>query len=62
MFGGGVQYMHSLNIDIEKMEEEIRQLDVEATQAVAENKGKDDQWQQVSQSQNGGSGVGGNAV
>ena len=42
--------MHSLNIDIEKMEEEIRQLDVEATQAVAENKGKDDQWQQVSQS------------
>lgn len=43
----GCQYMHSLNIDIEKMEEEIRQLDVEATQAVAENKGKDDQWQQV---------------
>ena len=44
---GCLQYMHSLNIDIEKMEEEIRQLDVEATQAVAENKGKDDQWQQV---------------
>ena len=42
-----LQYMHSLNIDIEKMEEEIRKLNVEATVAVAENKGKDDHWQQV---------------
>ena len=44
----GLQYMHSLNIDIEKMEEEIRQLNVESTNAVAENKGKDDHWQKVS--------------
>ena len=43
-----LQYMHSLNIDIEKMEEEIRKLDVEATNAVEENKGKNDNWQQVS--------------
>ena len=40
--------MHSLNIDIEKMEEEIRQLNIESTNAVAENKGKDDHWQKVS--------------
>ena len=41
------QYMHSLNIDIEKMEEEIRQLTEEAKRAVTENKGKDDHWQQI---------------
>ena len=41
------QYMHSLNIDIEKMEEEIRQLTEEAERAVTENKGKDDHWQQI---------------
>ena len=40
--------MHSLNIDIEKMEEEIRQLNIESTNAVAENKGKDDHRQKVS--------------
>lgn len=49
-----LQYMHSLNFDIEKMEEEIRQLNVEATVAVAENKGKDDHWQQVFVRERGG--------
>jgi prefoldin subunit 5 len=44
---GALQYMHSLNIDIEKMEEEIQKLDVEATNVVEENKGKNDNWQQV---------------
>lgn len=43
------QYMHSLNMDIEKMEEEIKALQAEAQQAVAENKGKDDLWQQLKQ-------------
>lgn len=41
--------MHSLNMDIEKMEEEIKALQAEAQQAVAENKGKDDLWQQLKQ-------------
>lgn len=41
------QYMHSLNIDIDKMEDEIKSLQAEASKAVAENKGKDDHWQQV---------------
>ena len=47
LFEHGLQYMHSLNMDIEKMEEDIRQLNAEATVAVAENRGKDDHWQQV---------------
>mmetsp|Transcript_35902 Transcript_35902/g.88341 ORF Transcript_35902/g.88341 Transcript_35902/m.88341 type:complete len:644 (+) Transcript_35902:28-1959(+) len=41
------QYMHSLNMDIDKMEDEIKNLQAEAAKAVAENKGKDDHWQQL---------------
>ncbi len=41
------QYMHSLNLDIDKMEDEIKSLQAEASKAVAENKGKDDHWQQL---------------
>lgn len=40
------QYMHSLNLDIDKMEDEIKNLHVEAEQAMAENKGNNDHWQQ----------------
>jgi DNA-binding protein YbaB len=39
------QYMHSLNMDIDKMEDEIKTLQSEASKSVAENKGKDDHWQ-----------------
>jgi hypothetical protein len=38
--------MHSLNLDIEKMEEEIKSLHAEAEQAMAENKGNNDHWQE----------------
>ena len=40
------QYMHSLNLDIDKMEDEIKSLHMEAEQAMAENKGNNDNWQQ----------------
>lgn len=39
--------MHSLNMDIDKMEDEIKSLQAEASKSVAENKGKDDHWQQL---------------
>jgi hypothetical protein len=39
--------MHSLNMDIDKMEDEIKSLQSEASKALAENKGKDDHWQQL---------------
>uniref|UniRef100_A0A6U2J1Z8 ODAD1 central coiled coil region domain-containing protein n=1 Tax=Hemiselmis andersenii TaxID=464988 RepID=A0A6U2J1Z8_HEMAN len=41
------QYMHSLNMDIDKMDDEIKDLQGEASKALAENKGKDDHWQQL---------------
>jgi hypothetical protein len=39
------QYMHSLNLDVDKMEDEIRSLRLEAEQALAESKGNSDHWQ-----------------
>uniref|UniRef100_A0A7S4P372 ODAD1 central coiled coil region domain-containing protein n=1 Tax=Guillardia theta TaxID=55529 RepID=A0A7S4P372_GUITH len=41
------QYLHSLNMDIEKLEDEIEGLNLEATQTEMQFQGKNDHWKQL---------------
>eukprot|EP00960_Hanusia_phi_P074822 768320-Hanusia_phi.AAC.20 len=41
------QYLHSLNMDIEKLEDEIEGLNLEATQTEKQFQGRNDHWKQL---------------